>query len=351
MRNISSRYDKGEISRHYCYSLIRNAERLVEYAETGVISRDNPSKGSHYTLTSEFEDLANGFLASEEFHPNTRNDMRWVTHKYFAWLTKLDFVDLSGVGAEQLQKFLIDCSKQLSLNSMHNVKLYLKKLYLYLYENKLSESPFTSLLSFRVNRETKIFPCLPQDDIGNMLKAINRNTPSGKRAYAVMMLGAELGIRACDVINMKLTDIDWINGEIKILQSKTGKTVILPLTADVGESLRDYILYGRQNAASRHIFVRLTPPHTPLKSAITIGEIYRDCCTAAGIKINKRFHNLRRSLGTAMVTSGVSVETAAQVFGDIRMDSMKQYISLDTKHLKSCALPFDGIAPIGGEAL
>ena len=347
-QSIQDRYNEGEISRHYYSSLMRNIDRFLEYAKKGEIKNENPMKGSRYTLTPEFNDLANCYLASGEFHPNTLNDMRWVTHKYFAWLMAQGYVSLHGVGAEQLKRFLVDSSKQLSPNSMYNVKLHLKKLYSYLYESKLSESPFTSLLSFKVNREAKIFPCLPQDDIAKMLTAINRKTIGGKRAFAVMILGAELGLRACDVANLKLTDINWTNGEIRLRQSKTGNTIVLPLTVTAGESLRDYILNGRQNSDTMTVFLRLNAPHTPLKSAATIGEIYRDCCKAAGIKNSKRFHNLRRSLGTAMIASGVSVETAAQTFGDSQMNSMKQYVSLDSKHLKLCALPLDGIAPIGG---
>jgi site-specific recombinase XerD len=349
-RSIQAKYENGEIGRHHCSTVMRNVGRFMEYVESGEVKRDNPLKGSRYTLLPEFERIADAYLSSGEFHPNTSNDMRWVTHKYFAWLMEQGFANLRGVGAEHLQRFLVDCSKQLSPNSMHNVKLFLKKLYAHLYELELSESPFTALLSFRVNRETKIYPCMPQSDIVKMLAAIDRSTVVGKRAYAAMILGAELGLRACDVVSLELTDIDWINGEIRIVQAKTGRAVILPLTTSVGEALRDYILNGRPKVDFKQIFIKINRPYTPVKAAVTIGEIYRDCCIAAGIESSKRFHNLRRSLGTAMITNGVSVETAAQVFGDSQMNSMKQYIALDTKHLKSCALPFDGIAPIGGNA-
>lgn len=86
-----------------------------------------------------------------------------------------------------------------------------------------------------------------------------------------MMLGTVLGIRACDIIGMKLKDIDWRSGEIKFTQSKTGN----PVTQDVGEALRDYILNARPESEAEEIFVRVYAPHTALKAAVTIGEIYR----------------------------------------------------------------------------
>lgn len=68
------------------------------------------------------------------------------------------------------------------------------------------------------------------------------------------------------------------------------------------------------------------------------------------METSKRFHNLRRSLGTSMVSNGVSVYDVAQVFGDRNVESTKPYLAADTEHLKMCALPFDGIAPTEGGA-
>jgi integrase len=73
-------------------------------------------------------------------------------------------------------------------------------------------------------------------------------------------------------------------------------------------------------------------PYAPISSAVTIGEIYEDCCKKAGLPVSKRFHNLRRSLATSMITNGVSVYEAAQAAGDKDIDSLKPYIGLDTAH-------------------
>jgi integrase len=217
-----------------------------------------------------------------------------------------------------------------------------------LYAAGQCESNYSALLSFTVSRETKVYPTLPKSDIAKLLDAIDRTSISGKRSYAIMMLGTVLGLRACDVIALKLTDIDWPRGEIRIVQSKTSQPLVLPLTQDVGEALQDYILNARPKTKAKEVFLRFNAPHTALKSAVSIGEIYEDCCIAAGLPVSRRFHNLRRSLGTSMVANGVSVYDVAQVFGDGNVESVKPYIAADTEHLKMCALPFDGIAPVGG---
>lgn len=347
--NDQSLYE-GKISPKRWREYERDVRRFLGFAETGVTDMPYLLKGSRYIPKPEFQKIADAFLASENVTQNTQNDMRWIAHRYFVWLGEHGYENMTGVGAKQIQKFMLDCSEEMVPNSMHNVRLYLKKLYAFLYAENLSASAYDELLSFKVNREHKIYPILSRDDINKLLAAIDRKTKVGKRAYAVMLLGSELGLRACDVVGLKLGDIDWMRGEIKVIQSKTGNPVVLPLLENVGEALVDYILNARPKSDAPQAFLRLQKPHTPLKAAVTIGEIYRDCCIAAGIKSNKRFHTLRRSLATGMVTHGIDVHTVAQVLGDTDIESTKPYIALDSAHLKRCALPFDGIAPKGGGA-
>ena len=280
-RETVERLYNGEISKNHYRMLRREADRFLNFIATGEVKLPNPQSGARQTLTPEYEQIANQYL-SGDMHPNTRNDARWVTHMYFAWLDERGFPDLSRAGAEQIQRFLLDCSMKMSMNSIHNVKLHLSKLYLHLYQTGLSESSYQALLSFKVNRETKMRPVMCREEIDRVIDGIDNSTVGGKRNLAIMMLGAALGLRACDVANLKLSDIDWINGEIKILQLKTSETVVLPLTKGVGEALRDYILNARPATDARHIFLRLQAPHEPFKSAVTIGEIFRDCYKAVG---------------------------------------------------------------------
>ena len=350
VRELDDRFYNEAISKKRYEFLRREVERFLWFAETGEVKLPNLQQGSRQALTSEYEQVADGYL-SEEMHPNTRNDARWVTHKYFAWLEKQGHADLSNVGSEEIQRFLLDCSAKMAINSIYDIRLHLKKLYAYLYKSGQSESSYQVLLSFKINRESKVRPIMSRSEIAKMLEGINRKTAGGKRAYAIMMLGTVLGLRACDVVNLKLNDIDWANGVIKILQQKTVRTVVLPLTKDLGEALQDYILNARPKTNVEHIFFRLCAPLEPIKSAVTIGGIFQECCKVVGIDYGRQYHILRRSLGTAMVNTGAPVTMVAQVLGHADMNSAKKYIAVDSEHLKLCALPFDGIAPIGGASL
>ena len=169
----------------------------------------------------------------------------------------------------------------------------------------------------------------------------------GKRDYSIILLGANLGLRAMDIANLKLRDIDWRNGEIHALQQKTQEVLSLPLMPEVGEAVNEYILSGRPESNSEYVFLRHRAPFQKMHDGVLIGDMFESYQKKAGIERKpfdgKGFHSLRRMLGREMAVSGIPVTTIAQVLGHSKTDSARQYISLDSEHLRECALDFRGI--------
>jgi integrase len=342
LNELAQRFDRGEIKRGYYLFMRRGAARMLEVFGCGAPEWAFPKRGSRYQFNGFYEKLLAEFSASENFHKNTLGDIVWVTRKFFAWLFEGGHPDLMNVGADEIQQFVIECSNTMKINSVHNVKLYLRKLCAYLYSRGLLPNSYESLLGFRVSRQTRQFPTTPPEEIEAVLDLIDRDTPKGKRDYAMFMLAIVTGLRAVDIMRLKLTDIDWRKGEINLIQSKTGQNLQLPLTADIGEALQDYILNGRQLSLEPQIFLRCRPPYRPFADAVTIGNVYDEYRGMAGYERKafdgKGFHSLRRTVGTSLVTSDIPLTDAAQLLGKIRPESMKKYVALDVPHLKECAL-------------
>jgi site-specific recombinase XerD len=120
----------------------------------------------------------------------------------------------------------------------------------------------------------------------------------------------------------------------------------------VGLAIQDYILNGRQETKSEALFLRHHAPFQGFANGVAIGDIYDYYRQRAGLPRNaydgKGFHALRRSLGKSLVTNGIPITMVAQILGDDDIESTKKYISLDSVHLKECALNFIGIFPDGG---
>jgi len=351
VRQVEKRLDCNEIKYSTYRNYIRAVRRLTEMHDTGTLSWTAPRRKSGFKLNEHYEELVADFIANG-FSPKGKSDATWVSRKYFAWLILDGHPDLKNVSSDEIQRFMIYCSNHMKSSSIHDIKLYMRKLYTYLKESEHSLKDYAGLFQFSVKRGRKLSPALSSDEIALIMDVIDRRLPKGKRDYAIILLAIQLGLRAIDIIRLTLTDIDWRKGEIKLVQAKTGISVALPLTKDIGEAIQDYILHGRQDTESNALFLRHHAPFQAFADAVSIGDMYDYYRKRAGLPRNaydgKGFHALRRTLGRNLVTSGSPVTMVAQILGHEDINSTEKYIALDSEHLKECALDFVGIELKGG---
>jgi integrase len=347
VHSIETRLDQGEIKASYYRKLLRGAQRMTEMHDHGELLWAAPKLASKFKLNSYFETVLAEFLSDGDFSPKGRSDAMWVARKYFAWLILEGCADLEDVGVAEVQRFMIYCSNRMRGTSVHNVKLYMKKLYCFLAGRGYSAEAFEGLFAFKVSRESRLYPAATQEEVVAILNVIDRRIPHGKRDYAIILLGVVTGLRAGDISKLRLSDIDWKNGEVRIVQSKTGVALALPLTTEVGAALEDYILNGRQETDCDTVFLSLHAPHRGFANGVAIEDLFDDYRKKARLPRDafdgRGFHSLRRAIGKNLVTAGVPIETVAQVIGDKKIDSTKKYVALDSRHLKECALDFTGI--------
>jgi site-specific recombinase XerD len=352
VKAIEARYENGEMSFDNYRNAKRAVQRLTEFHDTGKLEWSAPKRTSRFVLSDYYEKILTDFVSSENVSKKVKSDIVWVGRKYFSWLIEKGHKDLGLTGADEVQNFMIFCSRHMVGSGLYNVQLYMRKLYRYLAETEYVAEAYNSLLSMHILRESKLYPAASPGEVSQTLDLIDRRTPKGKRDYAMVLLGVATGLRAIDIARMKLTDIDWQKGEVKIVQSKTKKSVALPLTCDVGEAVSEYILKARPKTNYDNIFIGVRPPYQPFSNGVAVGYIYDSYRKKAGLPRDaydgKGFHSLRRYVGKNLITSGATVEMTAQILGDSAIESTKKYIALDSEHLRECALDFVGIKPKRG---
>ena len=162
------------------------------------------------------------------------------------------------------------------------------------------------------------------------------------RDHAIMLLALRLGLRRSDIFKLKLSDIDWKNDSIAFTQQKTKVPVTLPLLADVGNALMEYILDFRPKAASDTVFLRHYAPYQALVSCNAIAEKYlsvfdREDCPQRG------YHILRRTLSTGMLRNNIPRSIISASIGQVDPNSVDVYLSADEGNMRKCALPLKGI--------
>ena len=103
--------------------------------------------------------------------------------------------------------------------------------------------------------------CLPWSDVQKILRAISRSEAPGKRDYAIVLLLATYGLGAAEVLGIRLEDLDWQGGVLRVRRPKTNVSIELPLLPAVAQALTAYLRWERPPARSvQHIFSGKTCP-------------------------------------------------------------------------------------------
>lgn len=345
LQNLQNQVKKGEVSHSYANSLRRAAMLLEDAAagKTAVWRRRN--NGSSVTLSEYYESILYDFRNSLHLSESTLCVMCAILRKYLAYLETMGRKNIFEILSCDFPQYVVFAG--ISGRYLSSAKCFVKKLYNFLQETYGVSLTWQGILNEDSVPEIRIRPYTMIEELETILSQINRTTPKGKRDYAIVLLGAHTGLRAIDIVNLKLEDVDWHNFELHIIQKKTKRPLALPLTADAGEAIKDYILNGRPHSESEYIFLRTKAPHKRIESAVTLTQVFKEYQEKAGISRSaydgRGFHSLRRGLGRSMVIAEIPITTIAQVLGHADIESSKPYLSLDTQNLKACALDFCGI--------
>jgi integrase len=86
-------------------------------------------------------------------------------------------------------------------------------------EGYIPPKTWQMLPKVRYTRNAFIPPSWKKEDVKKLLDAIDRGNPRGKRDYALLLLVVRLGLRASDIRNLKLHNIEWKKKKIVIIQT------------------------------------------------------------------------------------------------------------------------------------
>ena len=343
------RYENGEINAQRMKEAKIGRKKLNTYYLTGKILLDPERSKPPFVLNEYYEWLVDQFVAHQGYSPKSSRDSAWVVRKYLRHFEIKGHDTLERVTVADVRNYILTMASEVKVSSLHNVLLYLKHFHIFLKEMGISAPDCVELCSYKVYRDMPVQSYVTDQELEKVLSVIDVSTIAGKRDRAMILLAANTGLRACDIIKIKLTDINWRKGEIKLVQQKTDRTVFVPLLNDTGAALQDYILNARPaTPGAQEVFLRLTPPKIAIADSASVGYMFKEYQKKAGIERKpfdgKGFHGLRRRMAKKLVVNGTPLTTISQILGHDDPASVRQYLSLDTDNLKECALDLKGIA-------
>jgi len=184
---------------------------------------------------------------------------------------------------------------------------------------------------------------LSPDQVERVLGTCNRQTATGRRDYAILLLLARLGLRAGEVVSLRLDDVDWRTGELLV----RGKGLLhdrMPLPVDVGEALTSYLRTDRPACKTRRVFVCMKAPRSGFAGPSTLSTIVRRALDRADLYPALRgAHVLRHSLATTMLRSGASMNEIGEILRHRTPSTTEIYAKLDFDGLRTLAHPWPSV--------
>ena len=278
------------------------------------------------------------FLAETYENRNTIHFYEYGMYSLLHYLEQYGDLDVNSLTSCDVIGYITDCKKE----CRREVLCELRSIFRFLDREDLIEA----IAGIHAPRVKRIIPVLTDEEYEQINEVIENREISFRDA-AIIRLGLSCGIRACDLINLKLSDIDWINETISFKQSKTGNPVCLPLTTAVGNTLVRYLCEERPPAKNNYLFVRQLAPFDAFTDHASCYAVVERVFAKAGVsKENRIFgmHMLRHNAASTMVKNRVPIETIAAILGHCSPNTTDIYITTDEKQLLECVLPMDGIS-------
>jgi len=189
-------------------------------------------------------------------------------------------------------------------------------------------------------RLAKLPRCLSSEEVHRLIAACDGSDPGRLRDRAIVLLLVRLGLRAGDVAQLCLQDIDWNRGTLQVI-GKGRYQVRLPLPQDVGDAMLRYLEQRPTASDADHVFVRSIAPYRPFVSGDGVSSVVRHALQRASIEVpDKGAHLLRHTAATEMLRNGVPLEQAGLVLRHRSIDMTAYYAKADVALLKQIAQPW-----------
>lgn len=352
--NTKRLVDEGKWHRHQA---IRKASALLhEFHRYGTITPSQLSPFDAILLNPVFDSLVeeygNDALFSDKLGEVATGTAKSIVKGFLLELEDAGFYSFEGVTLRVVGDVIAQTAATRYKRGTDALLNYVKSFLKHLYDYGFIETDLSVAVPKMAAPRKRVYQGFTDNEIKKLLAAVDRNTPIGKRDYAILMLAAQTGLRSVDIFNLKRSDIDWRKSEISIAQSKTGKPWSLALETESGNAICDYILNARQDSDIPNVFLCMEYPLRALSRTAARGIIQKHMAKAE-IETSEQkrlgFHSFRRAFGTRLLECGTPVHMLSQLLGHTGLDSAKPYMSASEKGLKECCLSLDLMG--GGDAV
>lgn len=222
-------------------------------------------------------------------------------------------------------------NKELKITSINSRLRAIRAFFNYLArENYITKSPMKNISLVRDRKAVIMTFSVPQ--LNDLLNRPDLKTFTGVRDYTIMLLLVETGIRANELVGLKITDIQWHDSTLLIRNSKGYKQRIVPLSATMKEQLKRYTAIRGTIIDCDALFV--TIDETPLTKRQLQNRIKIYGRDAGITNVRCSPHTFRHTFAKLSVKNGAGIFELQQILGHTTMEMVKTYVNLFSDDVK-----------------
>lgn len=250
-------------------------------------------------------------------------------------------------GAHNLRQFVLEKSQQCGWATAKKCTTALRMFLRFLIaEGKCATGLDAAIPVLAHWRLSSLPRYLQPEAVERIIFSCDPSSPVGRRDHAILLLLARLAFRASDVLQLRLSDIDWEGAVIRIA-GKGHRQTQLPLTQEVGDALVTYLQEGRPSSDTDVVFIRSRAPFRAFTSHCAISVIVTRAMRRTGVTCQNRgaAHLLRHSAATSMLRQGASLQDIATILRHRSIETTQIYAKVDVTALSQIAQPWPEVQP------
>ena len=326
--------------------LLRVVHMLEDYRLHQVLTRRYYASKNPIILNTYYSNIFTDYknnLISSQLSKVTVGHYTKISKTFIDYLQQLKVESIKDITLDTCNSYLKTLAG-LSFKTIEQQVCGIRHFLRFLYSSNLIINDYAEKIHMPIiSKNAKIPSTWKLDELKAILSVIDRNSPIGKRDYAMILLACVLGLRVGDIKLLRFENFNWEAKQISIIQHKTRKPLSLPIPDSVGWAIIDYIKNGRPKYyETDYIFLKHIPPFDPIGDDNHMHQQLVKYMRKAGISRyrNRRcgFHSLRHSAGSILLEMEVSLPIITNILGHSDSNVTAIYLKTDLQKLAECVL-------------
>ena len=273
------------------------------------------------------------WMRARNYSERTIDLRAWNIGEFASWLSENGITELEAITAPMLEEYQgwlslrrTKAGKPLCIATQARRIETVRMLFRYLLRSgRISTNPALNLEPPREERRLPQ-PALTQDEVERVLSQPDINTRWGLRDRAVMETMFATGIRRLELVHLKIDDVDFVRGTLRIARGKGNHGRIVPISDRALSWIKRYLQIRPHAARPEDAYILfLTSRRGQMMGAVHLSRTIRAYVEAAGIGKTGSCHIFRSTTATLMLESGADIRFIQEMLGHAYITTTQRY--------------------------